>query len=513
MAVLDFPGEVLPLDKDQQAKLRKFLHPAQILLASLNDICPRGPPRKPSDAPPNPNQSLEEKFHTFVNKLAQICDFEPKGDTITAMAIIMHDGKVTYLLASNRRGQGALNNARKGLGQVLGILKANLEAPASLKESDEVVGRKLMERILWWNKVRVRSYLTALVGELKKCMERCDVSTPEGQAAMAGLDGMRKTLPDLGLGGQKTEIYIEATIQCIKAIHANRRSPLQRYIDARAAEDHTMVKGGSWSNLQHAAGRLLSYEYAVQTLIEAHHTWANTDLFRDYEIESIRSSKPYENVKDLLLPTPETAEAIINRAPGYGRERLEQLKQDAVDLNTKYQLNNRLKERWHLKAINPIVHAEILLHSYLDCTPGGIQPPRFFSNIQYIGTSKPICWMCEQHFSIISTPVKFRSGHPNTYLNWRLPDLYVDVRPIGTRKDREQMAREGWCRDLGEMKRRVYAAVVRLLQEKVSEWKKFDSNTYTDRIRNGKTGDEKRAFESGTRSADPRMDDNLTLRW
>ena len=120
-----------------------------------------------------------------------------------------------------------------------------------------------------------------------------------------------------------------------------------------------MAKGGSWSDLQHVAGRLLSYEYAVQTLIEAHHTWANTDLFRDFEIESIRSSKPYDKtkeLKDLFPPTPETAEAIINRAPGYGRERLEKFKQDAVDLDTKYQLNKRLEERWHPNAINPIVH-------------------------------------------------------------------------------------------------------------------------------------------------------------
>jgi len=41
---------------------------------------------------------------------------------------------------------------------------------------------------------------------------------------------------------------------------------------------------------------------------------------------------------------------------------------------------------------------------------------------------------------------------------------------------------------LEEMKKWVYAAAVRVLEEKVSEWKKFDSNTYTGRIRNGETG-------------------------
>lgn len=280
---------------------------------------------------------------------------------------------------------------------------------------------------------------------------------------------------------------IEATVKCIQAIQAKQRSTLQRYIEARVVEDHTMAKDGNWSNLQHSAGRLMSYEYAVQTLVQAHHTWANTDLFRNFAIESIRSSEPYEK-NALLHPTPETPEAIINRAPSYGQERLEELKKHAVDLNTKYSLNSHLHSLWISQPINPIVHAEILLHSYLDSTPGGTQPARFFNNLQYIGTSKPICRMCQEYFtSVISTPVKFRSGHPNTYLNWRLPDLYVDGKQKG-KKEREQKAREGWCRNLGEMKRRVYAAMVRVLEEKVSEWKKFDSNTYTDRIRNGETG-------------------------
>src|SRR3979411_1979030 len=106
--VLDFPGDVVQLHKDQQSKLRKFLHPAQVLLVCLNEICPRGPPPKAAEAPLNPNQSPEEMFHTFVNKLAQICDFEPKGKTITAIAVILHNAKITYVLASNHRSTGTL---------------------------------------------------------------------------------------------------------------------------------------------------------------------------------------------------------------------------------------------------------------------------------------------------------------------------------------------------------------------------------------------------------------------
>ena len=176
--MLDFPGTPVPLEKSQQTKLRKLFFPPLVLLESLNEICPAGPPKKASDAPPNPNESPQEMFQTLVNKLAQICDFEPKGNTITALTVIWYNGRVCYVLASNRRGGGALKNARAVLNAVLGILKANLEA--STRVSDEEMEKRLLREILSWNNVRVRSYLISLSRELQVCMKRCDTSDSEG---------------------------------------------------------------------------------------------------------------------------------------------------------------------------------------------------------------------------------------------------------------------------------------------------------------------------------------------
>jgi hypothetical protein len=117
-------------------------------------------------------------FHTFVNKLAQICDFEPKGNTVSAIAVIWRDGRICYILASNRRTAVPLKNARAGLTSVLGILKSNLEANTS--KSDEVVEGRLMREVLRWNTVRVRSYLTSLSKALEACMKRCDDSQSDG---------------------------------------------------------------------------------------------------------------------------------------------------------------------------------------------------------------------------------------------------------------------------------------------------------------------------------------------
>ncbi|KAL2143053.1 hypothetical protein VTI28DRAFT_393 [Corynascus sepedonium] len=344
-------------------------------------------------------------------------------------------------------------NARIGLKAVLDILKSNLEGEKS--ESDEVIERRLLHTILFHN-------------------TRCDENNREGRSAKEALKNLADILPDPNRDGQKSENYINSTMQCIETIHNNRTSPLQRYIEARAVEDDNMAKGGCWAALQHAAGRLLSYRYAAQTLVHAHRIWADTELFRDFDIESLRSSNSYPS--DALNLNPETAEAIITRAPGCGPERLKVYKQHAADLQ-RYNLNARLEEQWNTK-LDPIVHAEMLLHDWLSRTEGGTQPGRFFQGWQYIGTSKPVCRLCQEYFNIIATPVRFRSGHPNLYLNWRLPDIYVD-------RDDEasvEAAKKAWYEVLTNMKSRVYANVVRILEEKVSDRRAHDSNTFTDRI-------------------------------
>jgi hypothetical protein len=96
--------------------------------------------------------------------------------------------------------------------------------------------------------------------------------------------------------------------------------------------------------------------------------------------------------------------------------------------------------------------------------------------------------MCTEYFNVIPTPVRFRSGHPNTYLNWRLPDPYVDPKPK-TKPQKEAEARIKWCEDFGKIKERVFASVGRVLEERVAEWKRFDSNTYTSKVKSVNGGD------------------------
>lgn len=204
MAVVDFPGDLVSLDKDQIGKLRKDLHPAQLLLVCLNNICPQGPPQKPSEPPLDRNQSPEEFFHTFANKLAQILNFDIGGSTVSALVVILHNGKTTYVFASNSRPMASLRNARKGLGEVLDILKSNIEG--SKKEPDHVIEQRLLDKILILNKIRIRGYINTLSSKdskvLQICIDRCDTSTPDGAAARNGLTSLANSLPDSSL---KTE--------------------------------------------------------------------------------------------------------------------------------------------------------------------------------------------------------------------------------------------------------------------------------------------------------------------
>ncbi|KAM7189110.1 hypothetical protein V8F33_010231 [Rhypophila sp. PSN 637] len=181
---------------------------------------------------------------------------------------------------------------------------------------------------------------------------------------------------------------------------------------------------------------------------------------------------------------------VLNRAPGRN-ERKQALKNHAKDLE-QYKLGQALHSLWKAQVDKrgmhaTRVHAEILLHSWLLATKGGVTRARFFMQWQYIGTSKPLCRMCTEYFASVAamTPVRFRQGHPNTYLNWRLPDVYVDSRQKG-REEREREARMKWGEDLGRMKERVFGAVGRVLEERVAEWKRWDSNTYTSKVKSVK---------------------------
>jgi len=236
------------------------------------------------------------------------------------------------------------------------------------------------------------------------------------------------------------------------------------------------VKSCPWSNLHHIGGRLLSYQYDVETLISAHHMWEDSDLFRDFEVNFLDSSTN-SMLGSLNFPKL-TPESIIDAIPANTcttREKKTLIQ--CVNELRPFGLDESLEMQWKRRH-DPIVHAEMMLHDWLSRTPGGVRNERFFGGWQYIGVSKPLCRLCRYYFNIIPTPVQFRDSHPNTYPNWRLPD----IRPRSTSAKDTQEANEEWLEIMDQMKARVYLDLRRVLVEKTTDRKMNDSNTYTDKL-------------------------------
>ncbi|KAK5658638.1 hypothetical protein OQA88_2031 [Cercophora sp. LCS_1] len=477
--VLEAAGVRVPLDDRQKQKVQRFFPPL-VLQEAVHQFCNERLSRRATDAPTNPNQDTEEKFRTFVNKLAHICDYRPHGDTITALTVLQNNDKVLYVFVSNNRERKNLNKTKQEITGLLTILKDNYEPESRV--TDQALYKKLLGQVLILTTVRVQGYLSDLSDKIAKCIKDFrEEKSDADKKVIDSLDKLLKMIPKTQMGGQKSKRFISSTMECIQLIHNYRNSPLQTTIEKRAANAKRLGTENSscWSALQHVFGRLLSYRYDVETLISAHYIWEDDNLFRDFEVDFLESSGLYPGAA--LRCTPEKPETIIGRIPNASPEQRESLKRSFNEFRTSDQTSNldeALKEQWEtVQSRSPRVHAEMLLHDWLTRT-GGVQAHRFFGNYRYIGTSKPLCRLCQYYFDIIATPVRFRDGHPNTYLNWRQPDLYASS---GDSEVVEE-AKRVWREIMDQLKARVYADLRRLLVEKATDKKQNDSNTFTDRI-------------------------------
>lgn len=149
-----------------------WLYEALVLLCGLIEACKRmqnGRYRQSSETGElggNSRTSLE----FFSNKLAQICDNQPFGSTITALAIIQKPDKIQYIITSNQRSpedaQSAVITIRKLLD------KMALQTRADVRDDDRSpVFRELLRSILLFHTQRVTLYESRLNQRLDQCIE------------------------------------------------------------------------------------------------------------------------------------------------------------------------------------------------------------------------------------------------------------------------------------------------------------------------------------------------------
>ncbi|KAH6842409.1 hypothetical protein B0I37DRAFT_196859 [Chaetomium sp. MPI-CAGE-AT-0009] len=518
-----FVGEFVPLSNRQKATLRRVFVPALVLLKSINDICALGDRPTEHGPPPDAHESPEKKFQTFVNKVAQICDSLPKGSTVTACVVLeQENGRVLYLFASNNRKTKSIREMATFVVSVFDVLKKNISAPPGQKESDQVLNDRLLRMVLAFNHVRIRSYISALATHIRTCIKRCATGDEEDAVILENLESLLGAIPVAGQERrQKSEeckdmsshhydlrtknqrnfslAVADDVSRLILAIQSHQQTPAQQLIQKRALALKS-DKGNCWALARHAAGRLVSYQYAVETLTIAHHVWADTPLFLEYDIGFLHSSKaghePLVEQQTGLRSKPLTADEIINRMtsnrPDQERYKAfaESLQMDTTAGSTstaaaggERKLDAAIAEQWN-SGMASRVHSEVLLLDYLQRTPGRTKAHRFFRGMRYIGASKPSCRLCRYYFDTCAPEVATRATHNNVYYRWRQPDTYRfsgDPLPNG---EGLTPAETQWRDTINQIKALVCRDVFRLLETQVGDAPRMlDSNTYTERIR------------------------------
>ena len=251
--------------------------------------------------------------------------------------------------------------------------------------------------------------------------------------------------------------HCEILINSINRLH---QSEVHEFICNRTKEGK-IDESKKWSELRHAAGRLLSYLRAAKTLVSMPKRWP--ELFDNPRVRYVSSSVP--EVCPLRGKRSErlTAHGIIGRMTSDPNTQQE-YRAHAQELQG-VGLDQALQRE--AEKLRPIVHSEVLLLESLE-NDRGTHPSKFFNGYKYIGSSKPTCRLCCYYFSVHSSGVEVRRTHHNLYPSWRMPGVYEDQGPQAER-GREDL--------MGKVLSLIRKDTLRVLKEKMGEGKRHDSNT------------------------------------
>jgi hypothetical protein len=237
----------------------------------------------------------------------------------------------------------------------------------------------------------------------------------------------------------------------------------------RLAREDNMMSTTYWSDFVHVAGRLLTYKRAVGLMDLVATIWPQ--LFSDIQICMIPSSSTvsddsFKSQSGVLPMKPWTATQIMSKMSS-DESLLGRFAAQLGSLSV-YDIDAKVSELWR-SASKPTVHAEVLVHDWLENTEGGIRPERFFNRWKFIGSSKPPCKLCSYFFDEYPTDVQVRPSHQNAYFAWRMPDVYEHQ---GEESSRKRML------VMDSIKTRIRADVVRMLSEKLADGRPHDSSAY-----------------------------------
>lgn len=145
----------------------RFYEPI-VLLDALNATYKRKPYNDP-DPSSDTTQSPERTFQCFVNKLAQLCDSDKGGETVTAFTVLQHPDHIEYRFASNQRDTEDFIRAQNFTTSILHIL-GSMEG----REKQSVISN-ILQTSLSFSRPRVTVYVRLLRVQAEICISACKV--------------------------------------------------------------------------------------------------------------------------------------------------------------------------------------------------------------------------------------------------------------------------------------------------------------------------------------------------
>ncbi|KXH32469.1 hypothetical protein CNYM01_01017 [Colletotrichum nymphaeae SA-01] len=400
-------------------------------------------------------------FRSFVEKLAQVCDNERGGKTVTSFTVLEGEDGPEFVFASNHRDADELSETQQFAEDTLTLVGKN---PTGLKPRP--LAKQVLWKILLFNLPRLGIYLDNVGRYLDACIDDCDRrDASEGlKEELLNLKKKADFPRDLTSGNVQDKFLCDCE-KLIKGVVAIKNTQIDQAI-MRNAKDGEISESKSWSELRHYLGRLLSFRQAADAIIGTHERLPK--LFHDFKFTAVPSSE--DAARPMTKSKSITAASIIeNMIPVDEEEERKEFLQHAVEMQ-KFGLDSIIQRQIGKRTFRPRVHAEVLVHSYL--LSRDLQHPRdYFNSWKYIGSSKPTCRLCHYYFSAHPDRMQVRKSHFNLYPNWRLPGVF-ECADSGVPDAKTQ-------RLLEKITENVHDDVKRTLEEKRPVGKNHDSNTFT----------------------------------
>lgn len=410
------------------------------------------------------SDSAEPTFRCFVNRLAQVCDNlrGANGATVTGIAVLLEPEGVHYIIGSNNRRAARLHEVGVFVTELL-----NIAARTTDQQADgglQVHGEALWH-VLRFDENRVRFYLTSTVEHLQSCIDDYDRKY-ETKSLAAEASKFRRQLSELTrlvrIADDRTldeRAYFAACKALFLFIHDAHRQKLGDSISEQARDGEIDSKK-NWKDLRHSVGRLHSYYLAVKTIVRASSLWKR--LCHDFKVTVIPSAPVHPH--PLYRKRPVASEILGRISSDEGkiatyRSLAAGLQPLGLDLGILEECNDFSQTH--------MVHAEVLVLDYVLKYMQENDDTEFWNNWRYIGSSKPICRLCNYYFTAHTSGVQVRESHNNLYPHWRAPDVFDEAAMKATEKL------------LDAVIKRTRADVVRSLESQRAQGRQFDSNSFS----------------------------------